>query len=159
MQSRKHKSAFTLIELVTVLVVIAIALAIAAPSLRTWSENSKLRNCSEQFLSATRWARRQAISTAVDQVLAFKLDGSGFVINSDNTVTLNSAEGEYGQQMTLPVGYTITLVTGGEQPSSIRFSMNGRVTPATVEIRTPAGGFVQIACSEIAGNFKVVQTD
>src|SRR3954464_11941493 len=57
------RRAFTLIELMLVLLVIAIALGTVAPSLRGHSRTSKLRDTAEQFVTLTRLARTRAMST------------------------------------------------------------------------------------------------
>src|SRR3954464_14826661 len=57
------RRAFTLIELMLVLLVIAIALGTVAPSLRGHSRTSRLRDTAEQFVTLTRLARTRAMST------------------------------------------------------------------------------------------------
>src|SRR5687768_10268701 len=64
MLSRVHDRAFTLIELVVVLVVLTVTIAITAPSLRGWSQGAKLRDAGQQLLAATAFARSQAAATA-----------------------------------------------------------------------------------------------
>src|SRR5438067_6050559 len=55
---------FTLIELITVMVIICIVLAMAAPSLQGWSRGSKLRDAGDQFLAVARYAQAQSVSEA-----------------------------------------------------------------------------------------------
>src|SRR4051812_380773 len=59
---RPSRPAFTLIELMLVLLVIAIALGMVAPSLRGHSRTSRLRDTAEQFVTLTRLARTRAVS-------------------------------------------------------------------------------------------------
>src|SRR3954464_4283125 len=60
---RCHR-AFTLIELILVLLIIGTVLAMASPSLRGWSRGSKIRDAGEQFLSVARYGRAQAVADA-----------------------------------------------------------------------------------------------
>ncbi|MDB4966667.1 MAG: hypothetical protein JWN44_2356, partial [Myxococcales bacterium] len=60
----QSRPAFTLLELVLVMLVITIAIAVVAPTLRGWSRGSHLRDTAEQFVTLTRLARTQAASSA-----------------------------------------------------------------------------------------------
>src|SRR5215211_7461140 len=62
MKTRATHSAFTLIELLLVLVVIATALAVAAPAMSGWGRGSRMRDAGDQLLATTKWARAQAIA-------------------------------------------------------------------------------------------------
>src|SRR4051794_40846680 len=62
--SRHLPSAFTLIELVMVLVVIAAALAVAAPSLGGWRRGQRLTTAGDEFLAAVRHGRALAVANA-----------------------------------------------------------------------------------------------
>src|SRR4051812_41387822 len=72
---RRAHSAFTLIELVLVLVIISTAMAIAAPSLGGWNRGSKLRDAGDQFLAVARYARTQALANA--QTYRLNIDPAG----------------------------------------------------------------------------------
>src|SRR4051812_45648274 len=69
------RPAFTLIELVLVLMVIAIALAMVSPSLRGWSKGSRVRDTAEQFVTLARFTRTRAVSTG--QVHRLVIDANG----------------------------------------------------------------------------------
>ena len=62
MLSRPHHRGFTLVELLVGLAIVAMLLAMAAPSLRTYSENSKLRASAETFSSMLQKARMEAVT-------------------------------------------------------------------------------------------------
>ena len=74
-RTRKASVAFTLLELVLVLVVLSTALAVAAPSMRGWSKGSTLRDAGDQFLAVARWARSQAVAGAKKVAAQFKAFG------------------------------------------------------------------------------------
>jgi len=66
---RGSLSGFTLIELILVLLIISITMALAAPSLRGWSDGAKLRDAGDLFVASAKWARAQAILTGTPHVL------------------------------------------------------------------------------------------
>src|SRR5687767_1937274 len=62
---RRHlRSGFTLIELVMVLVVVAAALAVAAPSLGGWRRGQRLQSAGDEFLAVARHGRALAVANA-----------------------------------------------------------------------------------------------
>src|SRR5438093_10887720 len=54
--------AFTLLELVLVMVIACLALALVAPSLSAWGHGAQLRDLADQFVSLTRLARSRAVA-------------------------------------------------------------------------------------------------
>src|SRR5215216_191076 len=72
MRNRTNHPGFTLIELLLVLVVIATALAVAAPAMSGWGRGSRMRDAGDQLMATVKWARAQAIA-----------DGQIFRLNVD----------------------------------------------------------------------------
>lgn len=71
MQTGKHQSGFTIIELMVTLVVAAIILAIAAPSFRDFIANNRLTTTTNSFITAISFARSEAVKrTSNVQVVA-----------------------------------------------------------------------------------------
>src|SRR5688500_698776 len=58
----RRRGAFTLFELVLVLVMVSILMVVAAPSLRGFLAGSKSRDATENLLAMTRLARERAIA-------------------------------------------------------------------------------------------------
>jgi type II secretion system protein H len=146
------RRAFTLVELVLVLVVMATALAIAAPSLGGWRRGQRLRDAGEEFLATARHARALAIANSQLHRL--------YVNTSTRTYWIEAQDGQQfvrlgtslGREFSLPAGYTVSLVstptdpaTGQSLPGSplefIEFYPSGRMHPlARVEITADDGG-------------------
>jgi type II secretion system protein H len=153
------RRAFTLIELMLVLLVIAIALGTVAPSLRGHSRTSRLRDTAEQFVTLTRLARTRAISTGqphrvvIDAakrrcVLAVQTVQSGQQFNEiqgegDDTeflwpdrVTVRMVEAPGG-----PRDFIDFMPTGRGQAAKVRVSDDDDGESVDVECATPTESF------------------
>jgi len=77
--------AFTLIELILVMTLLAIVLAISAPSLSKFFKGRGLDNEARRFLALTRQAQSRAISEGVPMVLWFDSESRTYGLNADKT--------------------------------------------------------------------------
>lgn len=156
MKSRARSSAFTLLELVLVLVIIGTALGMAAPSLRGWSRGSRLRDTADQFLALTRLARSQAVASC--QVHRLCLSSSGqyqlLVQHGEEFVPIASS---FGDVFMLPEGYRIQLrvLTEGSE-NCIDFYPTGRTQPAHVLIISDQEETIELACTTPSEMFRLI---
>src|SRR5436309_3292729 len=65
MTRRRRHSAFTLLELILVMVIACMAMAIVAPSVSNWSRGGRLRDSADEFIATARYARSQAVASGV----------------------------------------------------------------------------------------------
>ncbi|MHB1155591.1 MAG: pilus assembly FimT family protein [Phycisphaerales bacterium] len=148
--------AFTLIELILVLMLITLTLAMAAPSFRGWSRGGKLRDAADQFQAATLRAQSQSAAQALTYRLQIAPDGKSYQLTplaNDSTPDTSAT-----QTFTLPDHLTLQLlrVTGGDG-SSIRFSPTGSTTPAQVRIAADWGDSVELVCTSSIATFTRVR--
>jgi Tfp pilus assembly protein FimT len=161
MTRTRRQLAFTLWELILVMVIITTALAMAAPSLSGWGRGSKLRDVGDQFLAVTRWARSQAIADA--QVYRLNIDSSvgAYWLTAQQGEQFVELGNSFGQLHTLPQGYRIAIAadaTGAPQSQqTIDFMPNGRLTAARIEIVTDLGGTLEIAALSPTEQFAVLE--
>ena len=112
---------FTLIEVLIAMAILGLTLAMAAPSITTWIQNSQIRTASENIRTGLQKARAEAIRRNGN--VEFKLDhptdtgGTGWTITSliDGTVVevAPSNEGTRNVKLTLtPDGATTTTFNG-----------------------------------------------
>jgi prepilin-type N-terminal cleavage/methylation domain-containing protein len=160
---RRHlRPAFTLIELILVMVIICVALARAAPSLRGWNRGTQLRNAGDDFLATARWARAQAVADA--KVYRLNVDagaGKYWVTVQQGGQFVNVAN-SFGQAVTLPPD-ELRIQLAAVQPASsappefIEFYPSGRSTAARVRITLLMdGSTVDIECPTPAEGFALV---
>ncbi|MGC4034220.1 MAG: prepilin-type N-terminal cleavage/methylation domain-containing protein [Tepidisphaeraceae bacterium] len=162
-----HLRGFTLIELILVLIVLSVVMAIAAPSLRGWGQGQKLRNVADDFLSATRYARTQAVTTATPYAIELNASDNSYVIKSIGPDGVRKeVTGSMGQTTKLPDSYTFKVVSGGgtgqasegqaTAAASLVFYPDSRSTPAVLEFTSPLGDVIKIASDSPAEPFRIV---
>jgi type II secretion system protein H len=143
---------FTLIELVVVLTIITIALGMAAPSLRGWSDGAKLRDAADQFIATTQYARNQAVLSASEIRITFDSSSTAYALERRTGTTTEALAGDWGQASELPIHFSIQVISGGEN-GAIVFHSDARSTPAVVRITSARGEIVDIASSFPAASF------
>jgi type IV fimbrial biogenesis protein FimT len=102
MLTRARRRGFTLIELIVVLVVLALAMAVAAPTISATIENAKLRSHADALQAGIQMARMEAMKrntnvrfTLVSQNSSYQLDG---------TCAASTAGGSWVVSVDSPIG-------------------------------------------------------
>jgi type II secretion system protein H len=135
MNHRARHHGFTLIELITVMVIICVVLAMAAPSLQGWSRGSKLRDAGDQFLAVARYAQTQAVSEA--RIYRLQVDakaGRYWLAAQDGTELVEPAT-DFGRPYDVPEGFRLEMTDLGGQPLElVDFYPTGRCQAARVRI-------------------------
>jgi type II secretion system protein H len=145
--------AFTLIELVMVMLVMSLALALIAPSLRGWNRSARLRDTAEQFVAAAGWARSQAASEGMIYRLQLDPSAGQYSVQVQQDDEFTAANGEFGRTTTLPEGYRFSVAGGA---NAIDFYPNGRITPIRVRIEAEQGNGIEIGSDNPAQPLRVV---
>src|SRR5688572_22434587 len=130
---RRHlRRGFTLIELVMVLVVVAAALAVAAPSLGGWRRGQRLQSAGDEFLAVARHGRALAIANAqVHRLYVDPANGTYWLMAADGQQFVNLGTG-MGRVFALPEGCTIAMSAAAAQLplEYVEFHPTGRMQPA-----------------------------
>jgi len=93
-QNRALLNAFTLIELILVMALLAIVLAIAAPSLSRFFHSRSLDNEARRFLALTRAAQSRAVSDGVPMVVWFDTKQRAYGLNADKSFVEQDSKAE-----------------------------------------------------------------
>ena len=127
---------FTLLELIAVLVIIALTMAMAAPSLRGFAASQETQETARNMLTLLQLGRMNAISEA----RVYRLN----VHPQERTYWLTAAEGgeftppadHTGRRFTLPAGVTVEWIvpSRGSSESYITINPNGTMEPATLRL-------------------------
>ena len=168
MYRRSHKSGFTLMELLLVMLVIAVAAAIVAPGFSGFSRGRRLPNTAMALMTTARWCRVQAIINGTtyhlnidkfkEQWTVTKDDGTGVFVDVDEKETM-------GQVYTLPDGIQfgdMLFETTEETDSTeeyVTFKPNGRTDVVTIRlVSNDNGHFIDVACDMPLGTFHLVSS-
>lgn len=171
---RDARRAFTLLELILVMMIIATVMALAAPSLSGWSKGAKLRNAAESLVSMTRYARTQAIIKGT--VYRVQLgDPATFTLLKQQGTDFVEANDQAAPAVAAPDGgkieFTRITVNSNEQTQpdtgtkdaassdasrALDFDPTGRSPTATIKIYDSAGKYLTIENTSPLQQFKTV---
>jgi type II secretion system protein H len=88
------QKAFTLIELILVMALLAIVLAISAPALSRFFKSRGLDSEARRFMALTRAAQSRAVSEGVPMLLWFDTKQRTYGLNADKTFVENDTKAE-----------------------------------------------------------------
>jgi type IV fimbrial biogenesis protein FimT len=126
----KRQRGFTLIELMTVLVVAAVLLGVAVPSLSSFIISSRLRSATSEIASSLALARSEAIKRS-QQIVVGGLgstageeftNGWQMWVDADRDGTFNAGDTKLRVGPALPTGYTVTTTPAS---ATVTFKRNG----------------------------------
>lgn len=156
MSRRTTHPAFTLIELLLVLVVIATALAIAAPQMSGWGRGSRMRDAGDHLLATTRWARTQAIADG--QVYRLNVDAANnrYWVTTQQGMEFVPVENSFGRETFGEDGATLQLVDDQQHPIEyVTFYPNGRISPPSRLSMADDRNHVDMVCKTPAEGFRL----
>src|SRR5688572_21325907 len=91
---RRSKGAFTLIELILVMALLAIILAVSAPSLSRFFKGRGLESEAQRFMALTRHAQSRAVSEGVPMVLWLETKQRLYGLNAEKSFIENDPRAE-----------------------------------------------------------------
>jgi type II secretion system protein H len=146
MPQRPRHHAFTLLELVLVMVVICTVLAIAAPSMRGWNQGNKLKDAATEFITLTKLARTMAVSNSRTYRIQFDASLESYQLQQQDGEQWVGVGTEDSAQRVLPDGYRLEWTDGQRGRTTIEFYSTGRMQPATLRLTSPDGDVTDIEC-------------
>ena len=155
---RRQAGAFTLLELILVLVLISTVLAIAAPSLRGFVRGRQTANAAAQLLALTHLARSQAVTRGCIHRLNIDAEEGTYWLTMQQAGAFVETDSDHGRRYELPTGVLIALdrAQGEEQSAYVEFFPDGRCDPATIELTGGEGDALRVTCSSPSERFRIV---
>jgi len=154
-------SAFTLMELILVMLVISVVMAVSAPSLRGFFASRKNSDASLSVLAVAKWAGSQAV--AQGRVYRLNIDGQSgqYWLTAQDGGAFVDVNGDFGQRFHVPDETTISLRTESSDPgqpgvSYVQFYPSGRSDIATIELKDRTGAVYQVSCRSATEPFRVI---
>ncbi len=161
MTSRSKQSrAYTLLELVLVLAIIASTLAMVAPSLSGFARGRRAEDAARQFIALTRWARSQAATDGVSYQLTVDPSLGQWKLNvQDDTDSFTDTPGPFGRVFSVPEGVEIQCelpIVEGQQ--TITFDASGRCDTGTLHF-VGFGSDVTVTCVAPIEVYRILKDD
>jgi prepilin-type N-terminal cleavage/methylation domain-containing protein len=158
MRRRRTHPAFTLLELILVMAIVAIIVAMASPMLRGFGEARRGDNCAAELVALTQWARTQAITRGATFRLNLDPNARTYWLTVDQgDGTFVSPGSEFGRAFLAPDGVTIDWNVAPQQDGQyVSFWPSGRTDSAAIRVTNPSGEVTQVACLSATETFHVL---
>jgi type II secretion system protein H len=156
MKPTRPTSAFTLLELVLVLMIITIVVGAVVPSLRGFTMGRSSKNTATRLLAMTNYARTQAISEGRSYRLNYNAATRSFWLDYADGVALPediASRLEVDERLAVHVS---NMSTGSTGDHYIEFRPSGRMTPASIVIVDQSNAEIEVACSSATELFRIV---
>lgn len=142
----RNDKGYTLIELIAVMAILALAAAITFPALAQPLVNAKLESDARQMASALRMARQEAITSGQPRTVIFYPGNDKYKILGQSTYYLKSGINYVGDT-------TFTMRSGGKPACA--FSPSGAPSSGgTVTLQSQAGR-LYIIVNPVAGRVRI----
>ena len=175
-----RKAGFTLLELILVMMLAAIVLSLAAPSLRVFANARPIANAAAQFVTLTNYARSQAISEGRTYRLNLDPDKGLFWLTAQEGGLFQPLQQEFGRVFSLPEGTKTDWLTppagstgmtipglqlsgqtdtpdasGTDANTSIAFYPDGHTETSDLRLTDRRGNTLNIVCFSPTERFRV----
>jgi type II secretion system protein H len=156
-----RRAAFTLLELILVMMIMCTVLAMAGPSLRGFFASRQTADAAAQFVTLARYARSQAIAEGRVYRLNFDVQAGTYWLTAQESGTFANIASDFGRTFSLPTGTTMNL----EEPAEVsargylRFEPTGRAETAKLQLTGKDGEVVRIACDSPSELFRIVKAE
>jgi len=157
--ARQGRRGYTILELVLVLAILAMALAAVAPSLSGFIAGRKAEEAAARFLALTHYARSQAVTDGLEyELVVDSKEGKWWLRTLDGEET-QEVDGAFGKVFEAPEGVAVESdIAASEGEQVIRFDPSGRSGVGTVRF-VGVQNEVAVVCDAPLQGFRVLQAD
>src|SRR5688500_2558612 len=166
-----RSAAFTLLELVLVMLLLTATLAVAMPSLRGFVAGSKERDAIAQVVALAQYAKARSAADA--KVYRLNLEAGAYYLTVQEADAFARLGDDYGRTFELPTGMLLESVptpragqdagTGAVLPlptaNGISFYPEGRSDAAMFRLTDAAGRVTLLGCPSPSESFRVITAE
>jgi len=145
-----NKKGVTLLELIVVLVIIAIAATLAIPNIAAWLPNYRLRTATRDIVSTMRTAQMKAVSTNLEHRVQFNTEGGSYIVQRRTTAGLWVDD---GVSQTIPSGIRFQQITLADNRAV--FNPNSTSSSGNVALRNKRDTEKRIVLFAATGRIRV----
>ena len=152
------RGAFTLLELILVLVLISVLLGIAAPSLRGFVGARRSADAAAQLLSLADYARSQAIARGTVCRPNVDADENVYWLTMLSNGVFVELDTEFGRRFSLPdtVAVGIESAAAGPGATYVQFYPSGRSDEAVIQLIGVQGEVFIVANPSATESFRIL---
>jgi len=147
---RRRSQGFTLIELILVMVLLAVVIAISAPSLSRFFRSRGLESEARRFMALTRHAQSRAVSEGVPMVLWLETKQRAYGLRADKSFV--QEEDPQAQQFAVDETLQVEVRLSSDALSASQrsqFKNEKRTTSGLYTLRFNPDGFVSASSPEV----------
>lgn len=131
MKRRNSHSGFTLLELILVMLILAIAAAMVVPSLRTFAIARRTDNIVTSLLTLANYARIHAINEGRTYRMNFDTQAHSVWLTVQNGAVYEAPKSEFGDKVALPDGVSMNVTVVVMPNTLLMLPTNAQVTAVT----------------------------
>ena len=159
---RKHpvgSKAFTLLELILIMIILCTVLAMAAPSMRGFFSSQQLSNMTEQILAMTRYAKVQAVFESRYYRVNFDPHQRLYWISSRRASQYERLDNNFGRLYPIPSEIDISFYKVPYDNGIYYFEFNpkGYSKEAALRLKDNQDNVREIVCYNPAENYEIVE--
>lgn len=144
---RQLRRAFTLLELMIVLAIVAIMLGMVIPTLHGFGEGRNIEHAADQLVALARWARTQAVTQGVAYRLNLDVSNRTYGVTVERNGIVDQVGEEWGRVFKIPPGVNVAWNAPQQQDGQyVRIDPTGRTDPVTIQLSDDKGDVKQLAC-------------
>lgn len=157
-----RRSGFTLLELIAVMVILAVALGIAAPSLRGFAQSQRTANIARRMLALMDYAQSSAINQGRVYRFHYDQDDRVFWISVQQGAEFVELENEFGQTFDVPEQIDVVWRDENGSQTDIDFVVfypTGRTQPSSLRVSGPDGKMVEVHCAAPTQAYRILSRE
>ena len=152
--------AFTLLELILVMGILAIVVAMVAPSLSAFATGRRTNYAASRIVSLAEYARTQAINEGRVYRLNFDPGTRACWVTVQNGPVFQETSSDLGGRAEAAEGIVIrTDIQPQQDGMYVAFRSDGRTDPAKIYISDQQGRQIEIACLSCTERFRILRPE
>jgi Tfp pilus assembly protein FimT len=157
--TRRGRRAFTLFELIAVMLLVVTILAMAAPSLSGFYAGRQTDQVGANLVAVTEWARASAVADARLYRLNVDEKEQAFWVTAQDTAGFKLTGQSFGRRVDMPVGVTVKWMSPASavKDGYVQFDALGATEPATIRLTGRRGVVVDVMCESPTEAFHAVE--